>query len=256
MNLLKVEQVSKVYTNNMAALQGISFQIGKGEVVGIVGESGCGKSTLTKLILGLETYKEGCITFNDQQIPPKRRSDVRAYRKNIQMVFQDSSSALNPKLPIGISLLEPLNNFKDFTPSYLPPGRYNNREKAEKLLEMVGLDKTMVDRYPSELSGGQKQRVCIARAISIEPALLVCDEATASLDVSVQVHIIELLKTLQRTLQMSILFISHDIRAVTHLCGTILVMKNGCLVDKFQLSDLYAPERHSYTKALLQAAML
>ncbi|MGI8383877.1 ABC transporter ATP-binding protein [Robertmurraya sp. P23] len=256
MSLLKVEHVSKVYTNNIAALQSVSFQIGKGEVVGIVGESGSGKSTLTKLILGLETYKQGRITFNEQQIPPKKRSDVRTYRKNIQMVFQDSSSALNPKLPIGKSLLEPLNNFKNFTPSFFPPGKYTNREKAERLLEMVGLDKDMVDRYPGELSGGQKQRVCIARAISIEPALLVCDEATASLDVSVQVHIIELLKTLQRTLRMSILFISHDIRAVTNLCDTILVMKKGCLVDNFQLSDLFAPERHSYTKTLLQAAML
>lgn len=256
MSLLKVEQVSKVYTNNLAALQGVSFQIGNGEVVGIVGESGSGKSTLTKLILGLESNKKGCISFNDQPIPPKKRSDVRSYRKNIQMVFQDSSNALNPKLPIGKSLLEPLNNFKDFTPSYLPPGRYTNREKAERLLEMVGLDNEMVDRYPNELSGGQKQRVCIARAISIEPALLVCDEATASLDVSVQLYIIELLQTLQKTLQMSILYISHDIRADTHLCDTILVMKNGCLVDNFQLSDLYAPERHSYTKALLQAAML
>lgn len=256
MSLLKVEQVSKKYKKNMAALREVSFQIGKGEVVGIVGESGSGKSTLTKLILGLETYKEGCITFNEQPIPPKKRSDVRNYRKNIQMVFQDSSSALNPKLPIGKSLLEPLNNFKDFTPSYLPPGKYTNREKAERLLEMVGLEKNMVDRYPDELSGGQKQRMCIARAISMEPALLVCDEATASLDVSVQVHIIELLQTLQRTLDMSILFISHDIRAVTNLCDTILVMKNGCVVDQFQLTELYAPERHSYTKALLQAAML
>ncbi|MGS2777642.1 ABC transporter ATP-binding protein [Robertmurraya sp. GLU-23] len=256
MSLLTVEHVSKVYPNNITALQGISFQIEKGEIVGIVGESGSGKSTLTKLILGLESYKDGCITFNEHQIPPKKRSDVRAYRKNIQMVFQDSSSALNPKLPIVKSLLEPLNNYKDFTPSYFPPGKYTNREKAERLLEIVGLEKTMVDRYPDELSGGQKQRVFIARAISIEPSLLVCDEATASLDVSVQVHIIELLKTLQKTLQMSILFISHDIRAVTNLCDTILVMKNGCLVDNFQLSELYAPERHSYTKALLQAAML
>lgn len=256
MSLLKVEQLTKVYTNNIAALQGVSFQIERGEIVGIVGESGSGKSTLTKLILGLESYEQGCITFNEQQIPPKKRADVRAYRKNIQMVFQDTNSALNPKLPIGKSLLEPLNNFTDFTPSYLPPGKHTNREKAERLLEMVGLEKVMVDRYPDELSGGQKQRVCIARAISIEPALLVCDEATASLDVSVQVRILELLKTLQRNLQMSILFISHDIRTVTNLCDIILVMKNGCLVDHFQLSDLYAPERHSYTKALLQAAML
>lgn len=256
MSLLNIKDLSKTYSNNIEALIKVSLEIGKGEVVGIVGESGSGKSTLTKLILGLETYEEGIISFMKQIIPPKKRSELRSYRKNIQMVFQDSSNALNPKLPIWKSLLEPLENYKEYTPSFLTKEQDSKKMIAALLLEMVGLEKEMIDRYPDQLSGGQKQRVCLARAISIEPALLVCDEITASLDVTVQVQIIELLKELQRTLHMSILFISHDLRVVTNLCDRIIVLKNGCIVDQFHVSELYFSKRHSYTKSLLQAAML
>jgi peptide/nickel transport system ATP-binding protein len=256
MSLLKIEDLSKTYSNNIKALNKVSFDIGQGEVVGIVGESGSGKSTLSKLILGLETYKEGIISFMEQPIPPKKRSELRSYRKNIQMVFQDSSSALNPKLPIWKSLLEPLENYKEYTPSFLTKEKDSPKIIAAHLLEMVGLEKDMFDRYPDELSGGQKQRVCLARAISMEPALLVCDEVTASLDVTVQIQIIDLLKELQRNLHMSILFISHDLRVVTNLCDRIIVLKSGCLVDQFHVSELYFKKRDPYTKSLLQAALL
>jgi peptide/nickel transport system ATP-binding protein len=256
MSLLKIEDLSKTYSNNLEALKKVSFDIEIGEVVGIVGESGSGKSTLTKLILGLETYKEGKISFMEQPIPPKKRPELRSYRKNIQMVFQDSSSALNNKLPIWKSLLEPLENFKEYTPSFLTKQQKSPKMIAAHLLEMVGLEKEMIVRYPDELSGGQKQRVCLARAISLEPTLLVCDEVTASLDVTVQVQIIELLKELQQTLHMSILFISHDLRVVTNLCDRIIVMKSGSLVDQFHMNELYLSKRHPYTKSLLEAALL
>ncbi|MDQ0252754.1 peptide/nickel transport system ATP-binding protein [Evansella vedderi] len=255
MSLLVVDKLSKQYNKSFQALDHISFQVCEGESIGIVGESGSGKSTLAKLLLGLEIYKEGRITFNGEEIPPKKRSLFRQYRKDVQMIFQDSTSTLNPKLPIWKSLLEPLNNFKDFTPSFLK-GSFSQKETAERLLEMVGLDKEMADRYPWELSGGQKQRVSIARALSIEPSLLVCDEPTASLDVTIQVQILHLLKDIQKTTNMAILFISHDIRAVAHLCDNVLVLKNGSIVDQFRLGDLYDIHRHPYTKALVQAATL
>ncbi|WP_226669830.1 ABC transporter ATP-binding protein [Metabacillus litoralis] len=255
MSLLIIDEVSKNYANRVKALERISFHVTEGQCVGIVGESGSGKSTLAQLILGLEQYKNGKILLNGEQIPPKKRSQVRQYRKSVQMIFQDSTSTLNPKLPIWKSLIEPLDNFKEITPSYLS-GDLSRKEIAMLLLEMVGLEKQMADRYPSELSGGQKQRVSIARAISIEPSLLICDEPTASLDVTVQVQILELLKELQRKTNMSILFISHDIRAVTFLCDKMIVLKGGSIVDEFSLEELYSKKRDSYTKALIKAAAI
>ncbi|WP_456278868.1 ABC transporter ATP-binding protein [Bacillus sp. AK128] len=252
MNLF-IEGLSKQYSRGVRALQQISLTISEGESVGIIGESGSGKSTLARILLGLESFKEGSITYNDKPIAPKNRAALREYRKNVQMIFQDSTSTLNPKLPIWKSLLEPLENYKEVLPSFLDPN-FSKIEKAEKLLEIVGLEKDMTHRYPWELSGGQKQRVSIARAISLEPSLLVCDEPTASLDVTVQVQILQLLKELQHKTNMTILFISHDIRAVAYLCERLVVLKNGVIVDEFKLEEIYQQERHFYTKALIQAA--
>ncbi|MGO4889982.1 ABC transporter ATP-binding protein [Anaerobacillus sp. MEB173] len=256
MSLLVVDSLSKKYSKHVQALSNISFQACKGESIGIVGESGSGKSTLAKILLGLELSKEGQMTLNGESIPPKKRSRFRQYRKDVQMIFQDTSSTLNPKLPIWKSLLEPLNNFKEITPSYITEKGLTQKEIAEKLLEMVGLDKGMVNRYPGELSGGQKQRVSIARALSIEPSLIVCDEPTASLDVTVQVQILNLLKDIQRQTKMTILFISHDIRAVAFLCEKIIVLKDGSIVDQFGIDELYDSNRHPYTKALIKAASI
>lgn len=252
---LIIEGLSKQYTKGTQALRHISLTVSRGECIGIVGESGSGKSTLARILLGLEPYEEGFIIYNGKQIVPKKRSSLREYRKSIQMVFQDSASALNPKLPIWKSLLEPLDNYKEFSPSCLEQG-LTKSEKAEKLLEIVGLEKDMISRYPGELSGGQKQRVSIARAISLEPSLLVCDEPTASLDVTVQVQILQLLKELQRKTSMTILFISHDIRAVAYLCERMVVLKDGLMVDEFRRDDIYHKERNPYTKALIQAASI
>lgn len=255
MSLLKVDGLSKKYNKNVHALNHISFHVSKGESIGIVGESGSGKSTLAKILLGLVTYKEGSITFHGENIPPKKRSKQREFRKDVQMIFQDTTSTLNPKLLIWKSILEPLTNFPELQPTFLEEG-LSRKEIAESLLEMVGLDKEMADRYPGELSGGQKQRVSIARALSIEPTLLVCDEPTASLDVTVQVQILNLLKDIQQKRKMTILFISHDIRAVAFLCDKVVVLKKGSIVDQFTLDNLYHSDRHPYTKALVQAATI
>ncbi|MFC0558890.1 ABC transporter ATP-binding protein [Halalkalibacter alkalisediminis] len=251
-----VECLSKQYSKGISALDNISFRVKAGECLGIVGESGSGKSTLARVLLGLEPYNEGNLTFNGKPIAPKKRALLRQYRKSVQMIFQDSTSTLNPKLPIWKSILEPLDNFKEVTPSFLTAEGLSRKEMAEELLALVGLDKQMVDRYPGELSGGQKQRVSIARALSIEPSLLVCDEPTASLDVTVQVQILRLLKDLQKKTNMTIIFISHDIRAVTFLCEKVIVLRNGSIVDQFQLAELYHKDRHSYTKALIRAASI
>ncbi|MGM0845066.1 MAG: ABC transporter ATP-binding protein [Bacillota bacterium] len=256
MKALLVESLSKQYSKNLQALKKLSFSLDQGESLGIVGESGSGKSTLARILIGLESYQEGMITFQGKPISPKKRSDLRAYRKNVQMIFQDAASALNPKIPIWKSLLEPMKNYQEFTPSFIKVDGLSDKEIAGKLLELVGLDSGMADRYPGELSGGQKQRVSIARAISLQPAFLICDEPTASLDVTVQVQILTLLKELQKKMNMSILFISHDIRAVTFLCDKILVLKEGIMVDQFSLHDIYDEGRAPYTKALLEAAAL
>ncbi|WP_394173186.1 ABC transporter ATP-binding protein [Guptibacillus hwajinpoensis] len=256
MSILVVDNLSKQYSKNVQALKQLSFSLEQGESLGIVGESGSGKSTLAKILIGLETYQDGGITFQGNPIAPKKRAPLRAYRKNVQMIFQDAASALNPKLPIWKSLLEPLKNYSEFTPSFIDVEGHSDKDIARELLGLVGLDSNLADRYPGELSGGQKQRVSIARAISLEPSLLICDEPTASLDVTVQVQILTLLKKLQQQLNITILFISHDMRAVTFLCERIIVLKEGSMVDQFELDDLYESGRNLYTKALLKAASL
>lgn len=256
MSLLTVDRLSKTYGKNTKALNDVSFSVNEGECIGIVGESGSGKSTLAKVLVGLEPYRDGNVLFKEMPIVPKKRDLLRLYRKHVQMIFQDSTSSLNPKLPVWKSILEPLDNFKEVSPSFLHVEGLSRKEIAEELMEMVGLDRRLSERYPGELSGGQKQRVGIARAISIEPSLLICDEPTASLDVTVQVQILSLLKELQKTKNLTILFISHDIRAVSYLCEKVIVLKNGRMVDFFELSDLYREERHDYTKALIKAASL
>lgn len=254
MSQLIVEKLAIEYSKSVKALDNVSLAVNKGECVGIVGESGSGKSTLAKVLLGLQPYKEGYIAFNGNPIVPKKKQALREYRRQVQMVFQDANSTLNPKLPIWKSVLEPLDNFKEVQPSFLKREEASRKELAKALLEMVGLDAHLLERFPGELSGGQKQRISIARALSIEPSLLICDEPTASLDVTVQKQILQLLKDLQEKQEMTILFISHDIRAVTFLCNQIIVLKDGIVVDRFPLEDLYHDHRHPYTKALIKAA--
>ncbi|MFN7249973.1 MAG: ABC transporter ATP-binding protein [Anaerobacillus sp.] len=252
--VLDVCHVEKRYQQEFYAVQDVSFQINVGECIGVVGESGSGKSTLAKLILSVVRPDNGEIYFYGSRLDLLKGEKLRQMRKHMQMVFQDPTSSLNERLPIMSSLMEPLDNFKKVTPSFLSDVRQSRKETAVKLLEMVGLSSDYLKRYPHELSGGQKQRVAIARAISLGPDLLICDEPTASLDASIQGQILNLLKKLQEELEMSYLFISHDIAAVQYMSDKMIVLKDGKIVDQFATSGLLNEDRHEYTRKLIRAS--
>lgn len=252
--LLSVRNLTKTYPNGVAAVRGVTFQVRRGQCVGLVGESGSGKSTLARLVLALERPDEGEITLLDHPLHRLRGEALRRVRRHIQVVFQDPVAALNPRLPVWKSVVEPLDNFPEIVPAFLRDVRHSRRRSAARLLEMVGLSTDLLDRYPHELSGGQIQRVAVARGLSVQPDLLVCDEPTASLDVSVQAQILNLLKELQERLGVAYLFISHDIAAVRFLSDEILVMQGGRLVDRFAPAAMDDCERHPYTRALMEAA--
>ncbi|MFP7493126.1 dipeptide/oligopeptide/nickel ABC transporter ATP-binding protein [Terribacillus saccharophilus] len=248
--IVEINNLKKSYHPGKLAVNDVSLSIDKGESLGLVGESGCGKSTLARCLLGVERIDEGSITFNGKPLTKASRKHLRDYRRNIQTVFQNPTASLNPKLKIRDSLLDPYLQFKDEL--QLEHFHFTSKKAfVEQLLETVELPVELGDRYPHELSGGQKQRVTIARAISIEPKLIVLDEPTASLDVLSQGAILELLASLQQTLGLSYLFISHDLAAVYQLCQRIAVMKEGELLDMFQKEDIYDSSRHAYTKELI-----
>ena len=254
--LLLVEQLSKSYNHSkvaVAAVSDVSFIIKTGECLGLVGESGSGKSTIARLLLALEQPDSGDIKLEGRSIVTIGRKQLHAIRKSIQVVFQDPTAALNDRLPIWRSVIEPLDNYPEAAPPFIDRATLTRKETAARLLEMVGMKHEHLDRYPHELSGGQKQRVAIARGISLNPQLLICDEPTSSLDVSVQAQILQLLRELQEKLHMSFLFISHDIAAVHQMCKRIIVMKAGHIVDQFPSSEIWSTERHEYTRLLISA---
>ncbi|WP_372007452.1 dipeptide ABC transporter ATP-binding protein [Paenibacillus chitinolyticus] len=242
-------------TGQEAAVRELSFEIYGGECLGLVGESGCGKSTVAKLLLALERPDAGEVLFEGISLNALTGRALRLVRKNIQAVFQNPASSLNSRLPIWRSIVEPFDNFqKDDLSEFAGRGQ-SRRDIAAELLETVGLERTLGDRYPHELSGGQRQRVAIARAILLRPRLLICDEPTSSLDVTVQSQILNLLKQLRQELGMSCLFISHDIAVVQRMCTRILVMKEGRIIDRFPVDRLCSEERHPYTRQLVSAFM-
>lgn len=213
-------------------LKGVSFSMKSGEILGLVGESGCGKSTLAKVILGLYKPDSG---------------SVEHFSTHPQMVFQDPYGSLNPAKKIGWILEEPLRvNTK------LSKGE--RQERALQMLKKVGLDEKMAERYPSQLSGGQRQRVCIGEALMLSPKLLVADEAVSALDVTIQQQIMELMLSLKEEMGLSILFISHDMRVVYQMSDRVLVMKDGLIVERGEVEDVYFSPQHAYTKELLAAA--
>ncbi|WP_080848893.1 ABC transporter ATP-binding protein [Cytobacillus gottheilii] len=250
MNLLSVKDLVKSY-NGINAVDHISFDLKKGECLGLVGESGCGKSTLSRCLLRLEGVDAGSITFKDKEIQNLSQSQLRPIRKDIQIIFQNPTAALNPRLKIKDSILDPYLQYqKELSLTHFS---FTSKDQyVNQLLEAVGLPKGMGDRYPHEISGGQRQRVTIARAISIEPEMLILDEPTASLDVITQAEVLALLAELRQQLQLSYLFISHDLTAVHQLSQQIMVMKKGKLVDHFPVSELFSEDRHSYTKELIE----
>ncbi|ANC77630.1 peptide ABC transporter ATP-binding protein [Fictibacillus phosphorivorans] len=253
-DMLHVNSISKTY-HSKPALNNISLTVQHGESIGIIGESGSGKSTLGKIILGLDKPDQGEVHFRGNNLHTLNGKALKKLRRQLQIVFQDSAGSLNPKLPVWKSVVEPLENYPDVIPSFLKEVRHNRKKMAEVLFQKVGLSPELLERYPHQLSGGQKQRIAVARGISLEPDLLVCDEPTSSLDVSVQAQVLNLLKKLQRDLNLSFLFISHDIAAVQFMCERIVVLKEGLAVDSFLTEDLFSESRHPYTKLLVEMSM-
>ncbi|MFH2218305.1 MAG: oligopeptide/dipeptide ABC transporter ATP-binding protein [Pseudomonadota bacterium] len=228
------------------AVDGVGFEIERGRTLGLVGESGCGKTTVARLILKLLALDKGKIIFRGTDISGLKEKDMRPYRKEMQIVFQDPFGSLNPRMTVGQTIGEGLRILG------IKAGR-QRKDRLEELLQMVGMSPDCADRYPHEFSGGQRQRIGIARALSVEPSLVICDEPISALDVSIQAQIINLLKDLQDRLGLSYLFISHDLNVVGYLCHTISVMFKGRIMESAPAETLFENPRHPYTLALLSA---
>jgi oligopeptide/dipeptide ABC transporter ATP-binding protein len=230
----------------LRAVDGVSLRIDPGETLGLVGESGCGKSTVARLVLGLERPDAGRIAFEGEEMQAARSEDWRRVRRRAQMVFQDPLSALDPRLDVGRQVLEPLAIHRIGTAAEYP-------QRLAAAAAAVNLPLELAQRYPHELSGGQLQRVVIARALMLEPRLLVCDEPVSALDVSVQAQVVNLLARLQRERRIAYLFISHDLKVVRHISHRVAVMYLGKIVETADRDSLFRTPLHPYTKALIDA---
>ena len=236
MNLIEVSDLHVSY-GNYEAVKGVSFSLGKGEILGIVGESGSGKSTIAKTLMGLERKSAGSITFNLQPSTFNLRS-------KIAMIFQDAVGSLNPRKTVWQTLSEVLK---------IKHTKNSNTQTTLSMLDLVGLSKAVLDQYPREMSGGQCQRVSIARALACEPEVLIADEPVSALDVSVQARILNLLRDLRRELGLSILLIAHDLAVVKNVCDRICVMEHGLFVDAGDAEEVFDHPTSEYTKRLLSA---
>jgi peptide/nickel transport system ATP-binding protein len=229
------------------AVDGLSFEVFRGETVGLVGESGCGKTTVGRTLLQLEEATAGEIVFGGEEVTRAQGDALKRYRRQIQVIFQDPYSSLNPRMTVGEIIAEPMLVY------HLVPDRKAARSRAGELLTQVGLFEYMVERYPHELSGGQRQRVGIARALAMQPSFIVCDEPVSALDVSIQAQIINLLEELQHKLGLTFLFIAHDLAVVRHISDRVIVMYLGKVMEMADRDALYAEPLHPYTRALLDA---
>ena len=233
---------------HVKAVDGISMEVMEGETFGIVGESGCGKSTLGRLLLRLIEPTGGeCSINEDRNIFELSPKEMRMLRKDVQIIFQDPYASLNPKMKIGDIVGESLKIYK------IIPDEKKRKERVQELLEKVGLSKEHYNRFPHEFSGGQRQRVCIARALALNPKLIVCDEAVSALDVSVQAQILNLLKDLQKEFNLTYIFISHDLSVIKFICNRVGVMYLGKIVELADSDTLFNKPAHPYTRALLSA---
>ncbi|MER2119351.1 MAG: dipeptide ABC transporter ATP-binding protein [Solibacillus sp.] len=254
--LLKVEGLKQYFpikggflgrtVNHVKAVDDISFTIYEGETVSIVGESGCGKSTTGRAILRLEEPTDGSVVFQGTDITKIPKGEMRKFRKDLQIIFQDPYASINPRQTVASVLNEAMH-----IQNVLPPNQ--RRARIEQLLETVGLRPYQADRYPHEFSGGQRQRIGIARALSVDPKLIICDEAVSALDVSIQAQVLNLLEELQNEYGLTYLFISHDLGVVRHISDRIIVMYLGKIVEIADKTSLFENPQHPYTKALLSA---
>jgi oligopeptide/dipeptide ABC transporter ATP-binding protein len=228
------------------AVDGVSFKVDAGETLALVGESGCGKSTVSRLVLRLIEPDAGTLRFEGRDLRALGADELRAFRRQAQIIFQDPYASLNPRMTVGQILSEPLA-LHDLV---APPGR---RARVEELLRLVGLEPRFARRYAHEFSGGQRQRIAIARALAVEPKLVICDEPVSALDVSIRSQILNLLRDLQARLGLSYIFVSHDLAVVKHIADRVAVMNLGGIVETADTQALFASPRHPYSRALLSA---
>ncbi|MEJ2119586.1 MAG: ATP-binding cassette domain-containing protein, partial [Alphaproteobacteria bacterium] len=227
------------------AVDGVDLEIPKGQTLALVGESGCGKTTVGRSILRLEEPREGRVFYDDTDLLALSRAAMRPYRQAMQIVFQDPTSSLDPRMPVRDAIAEGLRSFR------IGASTSERTERVAELMTLVRLDPEQMWRYPHEFSGGQKQRICIARALAVEPKLLICDESVSALDVSIQAQILNLLRELQSRLGLTYLFITHDLGVVGHIADRVAVMYLGQIVETGSVTEIFEAPKHPYTKALL-----
>ena len=248
--ILEVRDLKKYFkspTGTLHAVDGVNFSIRRGETLGLVGESGCGKSTIGRLILGLHQATSGEILFNGQDICKMNKQKLHDLRRDLQIIFQDPFSSLNPRMSIGEIIGEPLRIH----------GKVRSRTELDaevaRLMDVVGLSARLFNAYPHELDGGRRQRVGIARALSLKPQFIVCDEPVSSLDVSIQAQVLNLMQDLQRDRHLTYIFITHNLAVVKHISDDIMVMYLGNMIEKAPKRELFKNPLHPYTQALLSA---